>query len=191
MLISCKECKAMYCIADSIVDNSSRKFKCTRCQHVWKINENDHINLSKKRSIKVSKLFTPIFLSIVIILINFIFFPEFFIKISPFKEVYEKCGIYNSDGLLLDEFIFEVNNNDLLVKGIIRNESDEDKSFPDVRYILLDGNKNIIFKYTHISSKKIIKAKDFSTIDTKILNVMDEAVYLQLDIGNKLELLLK
>ena len=193
MIITCEECKAVYCIAEKIIGPFSKRVKCTRCNHVWMVNSNSEQQFIKQPSCckPIFSKLMPLFLLINIILINFLFFPELFISIPPFKELYEKCGIYNSEDLILEGFNFEKQNETILVNGFIKNEGDEDKFLPDIRYILLDQNKNIIFKHTHISSKKILKAGEIWSIHSKIINVNFDADYLQLDIGNKLEFLLK
>lgn len=191
MIITCEECKAVYCIAEKIIGPFSKRVKCTRCDHVWIVNSTpEQIEQPVCDKPIFSKLM-PFFLLINILLINFLFFPELFIRFQPFKEIYEKCGIYNSADLILEEFNFEKQDETILVNGFIKNEGDEDKFLPDIRYILLDQNKEIIFKYTYIPSKKILKAGEIWPINSKIINVNFDADYLQLDIGNKLEFLLK
>lgn len=192
MIITCEQCKATYCIADKIV-NSNMKLKCTRCGYIWKhfkslssVNEG---NFSIKSIIK--KTFSILSLTITILLLNFIFFPEFLMNFSLIKDLYNKCGIYDTNNLVLEDFMFSIEEGTLIAKGLIKNDSTDDKFFPDIRYILTDKDKNIIFKYTSKSHRPLIKAGESVPLYTKILNVNNNAAFLQIDIGNKLELLIK
>ncbi len=81
--------------------------------------------------------------------------------------------------------------NELLVQGMIRNTSSEDKVIPEIRYILLNKAKQVIFRLTKNSSNKLIKSGEALIINSKIINLNEDTAYVQLDIGNKLEFLLK
>ncbi len=201
MLITCEECGAIYCIAEKIIGSMGRKVKCTRCQHVWMIESKQapsqaldpclNLPILYKPALPKALRLIPIFLIFAIILINFIFFPELFTRVSLFRDLYQKCGFYSSDGLFLDNFIFELNKDEVLINGFIQNNSNENKMTPDVRYILLDKDKNEIFKYTQKSSYKLLKPGESFSINTKVIHLKEDANMLQIDIGNKLELLLK
>lgn len=188
MIITCEQCKAVYCIADKIIGNNKKQLKCCKCNYIW--HYNPHAQISHKKPI-YKKILSILFLSITLLLLNFIFFPEFLMNFGPAKDLYNKCGIYDSKDLLLEDFVFKIEEDILIAKGIIKNNSNESKFFPDIRYIVMDKDKNIIFKYHHISNRTMIKAEESIPIYTKILNLNSSAAFLQIDIGNKLELLLK
>ena len=133
----------------------------------------------------------PICLVFIILTLNILFFPEFFMRFAIFKNLYEKCGIYDSYGLKFDSVSYDISGNEILVRGLIRNNSDIAKIVPEIRYILLNSDKEVIFKFTQAASNHLIKPDDSWSIATKIVNITDNASYLQLDIGNKLELMLK
>lgn len=192
MIITCKECKAVYCVAEKIIGPNSKMVKCTRCQHTWTI-KNDSSDCDKKLPEAKSKscIFTPILLAFIIAFISILLFPEFLIRFQPIKSIYEKCGIYDSEGLLFDNITFSLNNNEILIKGLISNNSSNTKLVPDIRYILLNKDKKIIFQYTHHFTRKFLKPNEVFPINSKIINLNDNATALQLDMGNKLELLLK
>ncbi len=201
MLLTCKECNAIYCIAEKIIGSSGRMVKCTRCQYVWMVEGARGINYPIELCTTLPILFKPalpkafqimpILLILILALISFIFFSEYFFRFQPLNNLYEKCAIYNSDGLLLDSFVFDLNGNELLLQGVLKNNSNADRIIPDMRYILLNKDKEVMFKYTHLSSHQLLKSGEILPINTKIINLTDNAAYLQLDIGNKLELLLK
>ena len=77
------------------------------------------------------------------------------------------------------------------MKGDILNNSDEDKIVPAIRYILLNKDKEITFRFTQQPAYQIIKPKESWPINSKIININENAAYFELDIGNKLEFLLK
>lgn len=192
MIITCKECKAVYCIAEKIIGQNSKMVKCTRCQHTWMVSNDAPSSLKKpcKTSSKANAFISALLL-LIIASISILLFPEFLIRFQPVKNIYEKCGIYDSKGLLLDNISFTLNANEILIKGLISNNSLNTKAVPDIRYILLNKDKKIIFQYTHRSSKQLLKPAEVFPINSKIININDDATALWLDIGNKLELLLK
>jgi hypothetical protein len=124
-------------------------------------------------------------------LIGFIFFPEKLIRFQTFKDIYLKCGIYDSKGLVLDNFSFATNENKILIEGLIRNDSLEDKFIPEIRYILLNQDKEKIFSFTDKAKNQLIEPGKTYPIKTKIINIKENTAYIQIDIGNRLELLLR
>ena len=201
MLIICEVCHAIYSVAKKNIGPTGRAVKCAKCNHVWmvQIDQGPELPLEPcttlpvlfKPALPKSFIAMPILLILIIILINFIFFPEFFIRLQPFRNIYEKCGIYDSKGLLLENFTFKFEDNELQVKGEIINNSDEEKIVPAIRYILRDKDKEINFRFTQQPAYQIIKPKESWPINSKIININENAAYFELDIGNKLEFLLK
>ncbi len=211
MRIICEECRAVYCISERVIGSAGRMVKCAKCAHTWMVtppstffathetqssnnqNYNFKVNLPVLFKPALPRYFKiiPIILALLLIFSGLIFFSEKLINLKPAKIIYEKCGIYSTKGLLLSDFVIDSHENEIAVNGFITNESDEDKVVPDIRYTLLNNNKEVIFRYTKLSSKQVIKANQTIPISAKITNAKAKAEYLQLDIGNKLELLLR
>ena len=211
MRITCEKCQAVYCISERVIGATGRIVKCAKCAYTWMVTAPSRSFASYKASssnlqnfnykINLPVLFKPalpyyikVIPFILVLLIAFaglIFFSEKLINIKPTKIIYEKCGVHSTKGLLLSDFTVDTHEKEISVNGFITNSSDEDKVMPDIRYILLNNNKEVIFRYTKASSKKIIKANQTIPISAKISNLKGKAEYLQLDIGNKLELLLR
>ena len=201
MRITCQKCQATYSIAEKIIGFTGRMVKCARCDHNWLVQTPEieetqiehYPNLPVLFKPALPKCFNlvPILLILIFLLINFLFFPELLMRYKPLRELYEKCHIHDSQGLLLHSFTFELIGNDIIVQGSLLNSSNEDKIIPDIRYIALDNEKEVIFRYTTHSPNKIIKAGETWPIASKITNLNENTAYLQLDIGNKLELLLR
>ncbi len=205
MRITCGKCQAVYCISERVIGSAGRIVKCAKCTHTWMVTTPSTSFAAHKThydyKVNLPVLFKPalphyfkiipITLALIIIFVGLIFFSEKLINLQPAKIIYEKCGIYSTKGLLLNDFVIDTHENEIAVNGFITNSSDEDKIVPDIRYILLNNNKEVIFRYTKPSSKEAIKANQTLPISAKITNVKAKAEYLQLDIGNKLELLLR
>jgi predicted Zn finger-like uncharacterized protein len=204
MFITCEKCKSVYCIADNVLNKEEQKVKCTKCSHIWVLNFNKRNrpnklaqrniilpNVESKKLSNKSDILITILLLITIIFTSFAFFPEVAIRFKIFSNIYKKCGIYDSQGLLLDEFIFEQGDKEVFIEGKIYNDTLEDKLVPDTRYTLLNSDKEKIFSFTHKATGKFIKAGEYYNIKTKIVNVNKDAAYVQIDIGNKLELFLR
>jgi len=202
MRISCEKCHAIYSIAETVIGCAGRMVKCARCDHTWMVEtSNIEVNTQAAHCANLPVLFkpalpkyfnsVPILLVLILILTNFIFFPEFFMHFKPFKTLYEKCHIYDNKELLLHSFSFDINNDDVIIYGMLLNSSNEDKMIPDIRYVALDKDKEVLFRYTSPSPNSILKAGENWPIASKITNLNENTMYLQLDIGNKLELLLR
>ena len=204
MLITCKECKAVYCIADKIIGTLGRMVKCTKCHNIWPVESpyNTHIDNESleycstlpvivKKSPSRTPIVTPIFLILVIISINFFLFYEPLSNFKPFRNLYEQSGIYNSEGVMLQNFSFEIRNDGIFMEGEIFNDSNEDRIIPNMRYELLDEDKKVIFRYTYKTPNTLLTPGKSWPIKANITKTTKHAKYIQLDIGNKLELLLR
>jgi predicted Zn finger-like uncharacterized protein/RPE1 domain-containing protein len=183
MLITCKQCESIYCIADKIISPLGRKVRCARCSNVWMVSAQEE---SPKASIEPDyplpmlvnqrnrpkyNILITIILVFTLALIGFIFFPEKLIRFQTFKDIYRKCGIYDSKGLILDNFSFNNNENKILIEGLIRNDSLEDKFIPEIRYVLLNQDKEKIFSFTNKAKNQLIAPGKTYPIKTKIINI--------------------
>jgi predicted Zn finger-like uncharacterized protein len=204
MLITCKECEAVYCIADKIIGPLGRMVKCAKCHHVWSVEsphdvhiDNEPLEYCSTLPVLVQKdpsnnsIVIPIFLVLAIIIINFFLFSESLSKFTVFRNIYEQSAIYNSEGLMLQNFSFEIRNEGIFMEGEIFNDSNEDRIIADMRYELLDEDKKVIFRYTYKTPDIILNPGKSWPIKANITKITENAKYLQLDIGNKLELLLR
>ena len=92
---------------------------------------------------------------------------------------------------MLQNFSFEIRNEGIFMEGEIFNDSNEDRIIADMRYELLDEDKKVIFRYTYKTPDIILNPGKSWPIKANITKITENAKYLQLDIGNKLELLLR
>ncbi len=203
MLITCEKCQAIYSIAEKVIGENGRVVKCAKCAHTWivkveeakeaeEVHKHQQIKplpINHKNSTALKILIS--LLLVAICLVSFIAFHDRLSQFFPLRQVYEKIGIYNNDGLSLNNFIYQIKDDTLLIAGKISNNSGVDKLVPDVRYTLLDKNRMVIFSAVAKSSKKTIKNGETIPVQAKIANLSDEAAYLQLDLFNKLELSLQ
>ncbi len=198
MLITCENCQAVYSIIDKVIGENGRMVKCAKCNHTWMVNLKKHEVVQETPSksvvlqvnnsnIKALKILSSL-LCIAICLVSLLAFHDFFSEFPLLKQVYEKIGIYNNDGINLTNFSYKIKDENLLITGEMSNNSGIDKITPDIHYILLDDNRSVIFSAIAKSSGKILRNNEKISVNARIANLSDQAEYLQLDIHNKLEL---
>ena len=196
MRITCEKCKAVYSIAEKIIGPDGRIVKCANCSHTWIVEtEAQHSPLMiKKNSISASNNILKTLIAL-FFCVNFLtillFFSDSLIQYKPFEYIYKKFSVYNTKGLSIEDISFKTYNDEFAIKGTLSNLSDESRVTPNIRYTLLNKDKQVIFSFTTPSSKDILKAKATWPISTKISNIKHQATYLQIDIGNKLDLFLR
>ena len=168
-------------------DNQHKEKQIDICTETNIKNDLSQDNVCLKQDTKALKLISSI-LFIAIIFVSLITFHDFFSKFSPLKQVYEKFGIFNNQGLELQDFSYKIIDGNLVVTGKLANKSGIEKTIPDIRYIILDYQREVIFNAVAKSSTKTIKVDQTIPIYAKIANLSDQAAFLQLDLYNKIEL---
>ena len=202
MRIICENCQAAYLVSPKVIGESGRLVKCAKCSYIWlaKILMAEKEAVSEvDNKINLPVIFQPvlsnyckimsIFLGFIIICMSFIIFSNVFIKYQPFKIIYEKLAIYDARDLNLQDFVMIEENDALLVKGIIVNNSLSQKMLPNIRYIILDKDKNIIARVTKSLTEPSLNPGEDMVIEARITSL--NAKYVQIDIGNKLDLLMR
>lgn len=202
MRITCEKCNAVYSIAEKIIGSSGRIVKCAKCSHNWMAlplsasQKIPQITLPKKKIIKEEtesyslKLIYIFLLVSSIATVSFLFFSKELIKYKPLEPIYNSFSIFDSSDIKLKDFTYKIDYSDIIINGTIINESLENKKVPNMRYTLLDKNKHIIFTSTVSRDQYILKPGTKLPVTYKINNIRKPVKYLQIDIGNKLELLL-
>ena len=102
MIIECPNCKSTFNVADSIEKKSFSNFKCSICQHIWKIKAQNKKPTSDKKNRKENNYSYVLILNLVILLLTilalilfkeklvysnsfWIEFYEFFLNLIPIK----------------------------------------------------------------------------------------------------------
>lgn len=192
MRIACEKCNAVYSIAEKIIGPTGRVVKCAKCSHSWMVKPLNYFlepSLPKIQNSNYLKIIAALF-SIALVIIVFIFFSEDLAKHKALRPIYEIFSVYDLDNIKLMDFTFKTEDSDIIIDGIITNNSKEDKKMPDIRYLLLDKNKELVYSFTATPEQDIIKSGEKLPIHRKINNIRKPVRYLQIDIANKLELLL-
>lgn len=202
MRITCEKCNAVYSIAEKIIGSSGRVVKCAKCSHNWMALPSSaspkipQITLPKKKKKEVKpesnslKLISILLLITSIAVVSFLFFSKDLIKCKAFEAIYNSFSIYDSSGIKLKDFTYKIDYTDIIINGTLINDSLENKKVPNIRYTLLDKNKKIIFTSTISRDQYILRPGTKLPINYKINNIRKPVKHLQIDIGNKLELLL-
>lgn len=198
MIITCDECGSVYSVAESMIGESGRMVKCFKCYHIWRVEGSIGFNSSLNRSKKLKGdnpiwfyKITALLLFLNVVFANFIFFPEIFTKIQPFKFGLEKLNIFSSEGMVLHNFELLLDDDNLVIQGMIFNSNKHIARIPDIRYSVLNENKKIIFSHVEFSDRRELKAEDNIQISSRIFHLNPQAKFIQVEIGNKLELLIR
>ncbi|MEK6733821.1 MAG: zinc-ribbon domain-containing protein [Pseudomonadota bacterium] len=190
MLITCSKCNSTYSIADKFISPLGRIVKCYKCSNSWVVNCSSQ-DLAVEPACFPSFGIMSFFLISLIFLFGFVFLSETLMRFAPINSLYEKLHIYDSKDLSMDNFYFDLDKKEIIVNGIIANNSLKEKRSPNLRYMIYSKDKKIIFKYTENSSKEIIGPGKYMQVNAKIANIPEDAEFLSIDIGNKLDLLLR
>lgn len=193
MRIFCNNCGAVYLIAEKIIGSKGRIVKCAKCSYCWTVNP-----VESSIPLQTKKCFTERFLHclfgclVFINLITIILLASNFLAKDLFlKKFYSFFNISANQELALENFTAKKINNSLIISGKLTNLSKEEKSFPYIRYTILDHSGEILMRLTTPASDKIIKPNESLQIGSKISNIEANYEVLQIDIGNKIDLILR
>lgn len=193
MRIICNNCGAVYLIAEKIIGSKGRIVKCAKCSYCWTVQPTDSSTPPQTR-----KCFTEKFLHFLfsfLIFINLIAIvllaSNYLTKDSFLKKFYNLFNISDNRELVLENFTAKKINDSLIISGKLLNLSNEDKPFPYIRYTILDDTGKIQIRLTTPASDKIIKPKASLQVGSKISNITTNYKILKIDIGNKIDLILR
>lgn len=206
MRIACDKCNAVYSIAEKIIGPSGRIVKCAKCDNSWKVylpaseetpppyqlaNKEADPALAKTNKLNVFLRILAVLLTFLMIFMGLFIFSKDLIKYKYFKTFYGYFSIYDITGIKLEDFTLKMDEQDAIINGTLVNNTSYEQKLPKLRYILLDKNKTVIFKFTTTDSDEILKPGERMQINTKISNITKPAKYLQIDVGNNLDFILR
>jgi predicted Zn finger-like uncharacterized protein len=139
----------------------------------------------------------PVTILLLSLAIYLVFYSHHLLKIVPQSAgVYRYFGVYNTEGLILQDIALHKLANegeyfDILIKGKIVNHSLEERHMPGLRLSILDEEgKNIVSSISNPDDSILTPGEEF-VINNKITNLDKQAKYLAIDIGDKVELVLR
>ncbi len=199
MRVNCSQCGAVYSIAEKIIGPAGRILKCAKCNHTWKVHlptEELHSNVKPPiQSLQPKRNYHfKIILATLIALgigLALIIFSKDLIKYNTFKQIYSYFDIHDTKHIRIENFTLTMEDQDAVITGTLFNDSDHECKSPKVRYILLDKNKKVLFRFTTTTAESTIKPKERIVLNTKISKISAPAKYLYIDVGNDLDLLLR
>lgn len=213
MILTCKECNTYFSVADSLIGANGTKVRCSICKFVWtaKLHQEEKPKRSTTNLIKpaiehkqikfiwFSK--TSSILTLLLLISNFLIFFVFSSQIIPHKfpkltSIYEKMGLIINPNLILDEISIEkvgkINDYDLILKGVVFNNSPNLVKLPKIKLSLLDKDKNFLIAHIDdIAIGKSLLAGEKYKITNKITNLSNKIHFLIIEIGTKTELRLR
>lgn len=193
MRIICNNCGATYLIAEKIIGSKGRIVKCAKCSHCWTVQPTESSIPPQTKKPPTNIFLNYLFRSLVFInLITILLIASNNITQDSFrKRFYSLFKISDNRELVLENFTAKKINDSLIISGKLHNLSDMDKPFPHIRYTILDDTGKIQIRLTTPASDKIIKPKESLQIDSKISNTTANYKILKIDIGSKIDLILR
>lgn len=214
VIITCEKCTARYAIPDSAIPEKGRLVKCTKCQNQWivklttseaeqKIQQNASTSTGKEIEIIPPKIiiiktpvalkFMPLLLIALILFTFIIFYSNQLISYFPsLANIYLKQDIYNTDNLVMQNINFHKeatdNNSNIIVSGKITNLSSEIKPIPMLSILLKDQYHHKVKTQILSQNGAKLNPNESYIISSKFTNVPNLIEYIDLNLGNKLEL---
>lgn len=218
MILQCPSCFAKYFIDENFMKSSKHKnVKCTKCHYQWSLdkqkkNENIIANNNKKKVAKYDKkainidmkninyafVLNFLFVFLLISTSIIIFHDDLPVKIRA--EIYNSlpfklANIIDTHGMLFENLKIENNEynsqNNVNIKGFIVNNSNKIKIVPPIRICLGNESKKCMRSYYIKSNGKAIGSRSKEHFHYKIVNVESEIDRIVIDMGNKIELMLR
>jgi predicted Zn finger-like uncharacterized protein len=199
MRVNCLQCGAIYSIAEKIIGSTGRMLKCARCEHTWKVHppkENSYDNVKPpipSLQPKHNYHFKIILAALIALSIglSFVIFSKHLIKYNTFKQIYSYFDIHDTKHIKIENFTLTMEGQDAVITGALFNDSDHECKSPKIRYILLDKDKQVLFRFTASPAENTIKPQERIILNTKISKISAPAKYLYIDAGNDLDLFLR
>ncbi len=121
---------------------------------------------------------------------------NYVVNFIPFAQnIYNYIGFSDNKDLVLDAVSFERKNgeysNNFIIKGYITNNSNAEKLVPDMAIKIYSKEGNLLEKRLISGTKTVIKPKKDVYFAQNLEDVGSNANKIQIDIGNKIELLLR
>ncbi len=188
MKISCPTCFSSYKVLKGSI-GEGRKVKCGTCGHRWFQDNSKKVYVNQE---------------LVLIFVFFAFFSVFIIlfhEVLPFKCSHFVCdtkisnllNIKCSSGIKFSDlnFFYMNNNEDLFIDGAINNYSKHSRVMPDIRISFRDVRNKKVNEFKIKSNGKIISPNSQENFQYKLLDISSDFDKIVLDLGNKMEMLLR
>lgn len=210
MIIKCTKCSTNFIVPDSLITETGRNVKCSKCQNIWfarkeeslhvpNLFKNNIINDAEKHLPAISKERAPIllisaFLSLVFAFIFsiFVMYYDDLIKYSFFSQNLYSIIPESSSGFKLQNVMIKKiphgNKYDLVIKYQVFNNNKSERKMPLIRLKLLDKNNKKLYSSTITNNKFVFKPGEIVTTQTELHNVNKFVKTLEIDLGNKIEL---
>lgn len=141
------------------------------------------------------KLLTLILVPLEIVLFFLVMGDWVIEKVPSFTPLYHSIGMFRSEGVILKGVQIKKelleDSEHLVISGKIVNTMADARTLPRLRIALLDKDKKEIASHTLRSSGKKLKPQEEYVMSNKITRIPSSAEYLGLDIGGKMELVLR
>lgn len=220
MIITCEHCAAKYMVSEDALGLDGRSVKCAKCQKTWfakppsVLEVNNPISDITSKIVAENKKQLPavrddnwsfllkISASILSLVLAFLFIIFFQTTVTSFipasKKIYNMMHFFDTSNLELQNMairkIQKKENTTLVIKGQIYNKSKSLVIRPSLRITLYDDAYQKLLEHIidlNQENSEYIKPGEMIDIDNNIRNLADNAKILKIDIGNRLELLLR
>lgn len=221
MLVSCDKCNASYAIPANKIGSGGKRLKCVKCGNIWLVllpaekleepkqpaEEMPQVSMpilsrdsfSRRSSNKVndfmSGLLSMAAFLVLLVATSVLFYPKIYNASSFMKNIYDKLGYNLNSSIILTNLSvsksIENESMNLNMKGNIFNSGNKTSFVPLLRVVVKDVDCKIILSHIITPDQLTLDPGGKILLDNSIKNLAKSAVFLELDLGNKLELLLR
>lgn len=198
MILVCPECTARFVVKPEAIGADGRKVKCAKCSHVWfqKPTEQEAVETSPtpdgvdaipeggglpalrgKRALGL-KVTSGVLAAVLVAVVMLVSVPGLF-------GMQQVAGIVIYDSVT--ERITVDKYEDLRVKGVLVNESEEEKKVPPLRITLVDEDGKSIKKVMVDPVAEVIAPGEELSFEDTIARIPKNTATVILDIGNMLD----
>lgn len=201
MKITCPSCNTSFIVKLDAIPDGGRKVKCANCQHIWH-QMPTHSESEKSANIspepeKVEPIpqgsalpviiYSP--LAKILRISAAVLFVTFLGVLSiTNQKISSLFGIKKTEEIVLYDVARQIEEKDLIISGVIANESKEDKHIPILRISVYDEINKKITSIELDSGGAIIQAGKEIQFKNKIPDIPKSANTVIMDLGNSLEL---
>lgn len=213
MYLTCPECYTSFVIKPEQIGPKGRRVRCSRCSHGWfapaatsgftgdapkfQILKSDKASKHKEQfnpgvnlpallptNIPFYLYLAPILLAIAIFFSSAIFFVEKF----PFLSL---TSAHRELKVKDIHIAYDRDYGNIIAKYKILNKSKGSLSLPSIRIRLLDANHRILKSHVASEASSSLAPKQFVSMRTRFSEAPSNVEYIDITLGNKLDLLLR
>lgn len=134
----------------------------------------------------------PPFIVLLLTMLALILYKDTVLRVVPtLQPIYNSIGLYDTSGITLHEIALSKEEDGIYLYGKIVNSAPKVQYVPDIRVTVLDGEKHPLSSYTIPAPGSRMEPTAVFLLHNKLPATIQNAAYITVDAGNKLELFLR